>query len=284
MTAGSDTVERLVELGFSLYDARAYVGLLNQPPMTGYALANTTGIPQPKVYETLRRLARKGVAVALPGEPVRFVAVPPGQVLERLESDFRRRLANAEAGLMHEAGEAGAGVAVFESLRSWPEVERRATALLDGAIRHVYVSINCDAGDVLGAIQRADARGVRSDVLHFGREALELANGRSVRHVTTDGVVYRHHQARHLAVVADGAKVLWSLAPDGSDWEAVVADDGLLAAAVKGYVRHDIYVQQISRDFGELLEARYGPGLGDLVVPNAPAAPSKRSKRDSATA
>ena len=45
-----DVVGRLTELGFSVYEARAYVGLLGQEPMTGYALANLTGIPQPKVY------------------------------------------------------------------------------------------------------------------------------------------------------------------------------------------------------------------------------------------
>jgi hypothetical protein len=34
---------------------------------------------------------------------------------------------------------------------------------------------------------------------------------------------------------------------------------------VKGYIRHDMYVQQITEDFGPVLEERYGPGLGALV-------------------
>lgn len=71
------TVERLVELGFSHYEARAYIGLLGSKPLTGYALSNAIGIPQPKVYETLRRLARKGVALMFGGEPARFIALPP---------------------------------------------------------------------------------------------------------------------------------------------------------------------------------------------------------------
>ncbi|MGH9300202.1 MAG: hypothetical protein ACRDZT_09820, partial [Acidimicrobiales bacterium] len=73
--------------------------------------------------------------------------------------------------------------------------------------------------------------------------------------------------ARHLALVVDGTRVLWALAADGASWEAVTADDSLLAAAIKGYVRHDIYVQQISKDFGDVLAERYGPGLEELVVP-----------------
>ena len=37
-----------------------------------------------------------------------------------------------------------------------------------------------------------------------------------------------------------GQPVLWALAADGTAWDALRADDHLLAAAVKGYVRHDV--------------------------------------------
>ncbi len=274
MANESSSVDRLVDLGFSSYEARAYIGLLGNPPMTGYALSNSTGIPQPKVYETLRRLARKGVAIALEGEPLRFVALPTDQVLAQLDTSFHRRLADAEIGLMREADGAEQQLRVFEAYSEWTPVEHKAVELLDGARRHVYVSMNCEAPAVHEAVTGADARGVRVDVLHFGRDDLPVEHGRSLRHVTTDGVVYRHHQARHLAVVADSTKVLWALAPGGRDWQAVSGDDLLLAAAVKGYVRHDMYLQQISGDFGELLEARYGRALEELVVPGTSRGPS----------
>jgi hypothetical protein len=54
VTSQPGAVQRLIELGFSQYEAQAYVGLLGREPLTGYALSNVTGIPQPKVYETLR--------------------------------------------------------------------------------------------------------------------------------------------------------------------------------------------------------------------------------------
>lgn len=282
------TTQHLVDLGFSQYEARAYVGLLEaSEPTTGYALSNLTGVPQPKVYETLRRLARKGIAVMLNGEPARFVALPPSQLLAQLDSGFRHRLADAELALLRMQPTAGTHYRVLETLDTWTEVEGEAVRLLDGAERHAYVSINYEHAEATtDAIRRADGRGVRIDLLTFSVEAMDLAHGRAVRHESTDGVVYRHHQARHLAVVTDSTKVLWALASDGEEWDAVTADDALFAAAIKGYVRHDLYVQQIVADFGPRLATRYGPALEQLVMPSPDGAPdpqrangARRSRR-----
>src|SRR5260370_6226627 len=123
VTDDPGSVERLIELGFSHYEARAYVGLLGQPPITGYALSNVTGIPQPKVYETLRRLARKGAAIPIEGEPVRFVALPPAQLLAQLETAFHRRLGRAHP-VQH-----GALTPPGASSRPDPSVRARLRAL-----------------------------------------------------------------------------------------------------------------------------------------------------------
>ena len=269
MGPDADAVGRLIGIGFSQYEAQAYLGLLGREPMTGYALANITGIPQPKVYETLRRLSRKGVAVPVQGDTARFVAIPTSQLISQLDQDFRRRLADAELGLMRAGGEdRNHEVRVLGVTRDWPSIQTRAIALLDTAQRHVYISLHCDdPTPVLDAINRVDNRGVLIDMLLFGDAPVSITHGRCVRHESTRGVVYRHHQARHLAVVVDGSKMIWALAPDGTQWEQVGIDDALLAALVKGYVRHDIYVQQIATDFGTALSERYGPGLEGLVIP-----------------
>ncbi|MFC5219877.1 TrmB family transcriptional regulator [Streptomyces coerulescens] len=267
MTERLNVIERLVELGFTQYEARAYVGLLGEQPMTGYALSNSTKIPQPKVYETLRRLEDKHVVVRINDEPARYVAVQPDHLMSQLEGDFGRRLAVARLSL-HRLRLDGTddGLRVMNSMGSFTAAAAKACALIDAANRHVYLSLHSDQLDALApAVTAADSRGVRLDVLLFGRGEIALRNGRLVRHASTSGIVYRHHQARHLALVADTDEALWALAPGGHDWQGIYAKDQLLAAVVKGYVRHDLYVQQIFADLGEELEDRYGPGLEQLV-------------------
>jgi sugar-specific transcriptional regulator TrmB len=265
MSSTEATAERLVELGFSQYEARAYVGLLGAPPLTGYALSNATGIPQPKVYETLRRLAARGAVIQIAEGPARFAAVAPEQLLDHLDTDFKRRLSDARDDLARLVPDGGEQVRPVRAVRSRPGILARAATLLGEARRHVYLSGRTeDLAALAGAVAEAEARGVRFDVLHFGDAPFKLEQGRMLRHASTDGTIYRHHQARHLALVADSSTALWAVAPGGDDWDCLWAADSLFAAAVKGYVRHDMYIQQIYADFGEKLVERYGPGLAWL--------------------
>ncbi|MGH3200291.1 MAG: TrmB family transcriptional regulator [Streptosporangiaceae bacterium] len=265
--AQQGAVRRLIELGFSQYEAQAYVGLLGREPLTGYALANVTGIPQPKVYETLRRLTAKGVVAVMDSEPARFVAVPADRVLADLADSFSERLAGAEHELAGATQRPGVnGYRVLRSLPSWQAIQEHTVEVIDSSRRHVYVSVNCQDPAVIGAaIGRADVRGVVCDVLHFGEPIVAVRHGRTVGHDSTRGVVYRRHQARHVAVVAESADVVWAVAEDGVSWQSLVGRDSLLAALAKGYIRHDIYVQQIWNEFHDVLQERWGPGMQQLV-------------------
>lgn len=283
MGGAEATAERLVELGFSRYEARAYLGLIGTEPQTGYALANTTGIPQPKVYETLRKLVARNAVVKIGSDPARFVALAPEQLLGQLESDFRRRLTDAKLELERfDPARPGQEVRLFHSAQDRATIVTTAQDLLSKAEEHVYLAGSSEELAELGpGVAAAQDRGVRFDVLHFGRPPFAISNGRLLAHASTDGVLFRHHQARYLALVADGSTALWSLAPGGADWQGQWLADALFAALVKGYIRHDLYVQQIYADLPEPLTERYGPGLNGLIAPSA--RPSEPQHDDAGT-
>jgi HTH-type transcriptional regulator, sugar sensing transcriptional regulator len=287
MTAQDTTTELLGELGFSQYEARAYIGLLGQEPQTGYALSVRTQIPQPKVYETLRRLELKGAVACTSVSPAKYVAVAAERLVAGLRDQYGRRIEEVRVGLEELQGATGLPEwRVLESLRSWPAIAKRARSTISRATRHVYLSLHSDQLDDLSTeLQAADKAGVRCDVLCFGHASLELENGRFLQHSSTHGIVYRHHQARHLALVADSESAAWALAEDGSQWDSHIGTDPLLIAVVKGYIRHDMYVQQIFADFGDELVDRYGEGLGRLVLPpETPPAEQPRAARSSSAA
>ena len=138
----SSVVDRLVKLGFSVYESRTYVGLLSLGAATGYSVSNETGVPQPKVYETLRRLAERGAVIQTSDHPARYSAVPADALLEHLEQDFADRLQSARDELKAVvASDAAAEPRVVWRYTGLSAIAERASAMIS--------STQCGSGSTL---------------------------------------------------------------------------------------------------------------------------------------
>jgi sugar-specific transcriptional regulator TrmB len=259
--------ERLTRLGFSQYEARTYVGLLMSDGATGYGIANETGVPQPKVYETLRRLVDRGAAVLTGEHPARYAAVPPSLLLTALEKEFGAKVEAARISLEslpeRSAARPGLPLSRVDSLAAATELAVRAIA---AARTRVYMSGRGeDLKGLAGAIDDASERGVRFVIVHFGRLPFQAPRGKIMRHASTEGTLYASRKAHHLAVAVDSKWALWALARNGRDWEVMHGEVPLVASLVKSYIRHDLFVQRMYADLPSELEALYGPGLLQLT-------------------
>jgi HTH-type transcriptional regulator, sugar sensing transcriptional regulator len=259
--------QRLTQLGFSQYEARTYVGLLMSDGATGYSVANETGVPQPKVYETLRRLVDRGAAVLTGERPARYAAVAPEVLLEALEKGFADKVAAARHSLetlpARAFAERGLPIASLDSL---PAAIERAFGAISGARNRVYLSGRAEELKGLAtAVDEASERGVQFVIVHFGPLPFHAPHGKVMRHASTEGTLYASRKAHHLAVVVDSRWALWALARDGRDWEVLYGEVPLVANLVKSYIRHDLFVQRMYADLPAELELLYGPGLLQLT-------------------
>lgn len=261
-----DLAGSLHELGFSQYEAKCYVGLIAAEPQTGYRVAKTTGVPQPKVYETLRKLVSRGVVNEIAGEPTLFSAIPPDSLLDHLEDTFERRLDGARRSVRQlSSASLPSDLEYVERFDRLEDVIRVATECLHAATRRVYLSASTPELVALQSpLRAATERGVDAVVLVFGRRKVTLGSARVFHHASTDGAVFRHHQARHLAMVVDSERTVNAIAADGRTWQAIRTASAPVIASVKGLIRHDIDLQQIFADFGSQLVEAYGPGLQTL--------------------
>jgi sugar-specific transcriptional regulator TrmB len=263
--ANSALLDPLQELGFSQYEARCYVGLLNKEPQTGYSVAKITGVPQPKVYEALRKLVSRGAAFELAGSPVRFLPIPPAKLLDALESGVNQHLQEARVAAAALVDEEVPGVELLVSLQGWATIVESAVRIINQSALRIYISASvAQIGDLEVPLRDAADRGVNIVALCFGNMPFDDPRMRVYRHASTEGVIYRSHQARHLALISDSKSTLWALANDGRSWSAIESSNQLVMAALKGFIRHDIDMQQVFDDFGPELIDRYGPGLEAL--------------------
>ncbi len=95
-TIVSERVRRaLQELGLTDYEARAYIALIENGPLTAAELSEMKLIPYSKVYEVLGSLAEKGFIESQQGRPARYFPRSPATAIESLvkniERDVRRK-------------------------------------------------------------------------------------------------------------------------------------------------------------------------------------------------
>ena len=90
------TIERLVRLGLTTYEARAYATLVRRDSFTAAQIARTAGLPRQRIYDVLASLVEKGLASARPGTVVKYAALSPDVAVERLVAERRGAMAALE--------------------------------------------------------------------------------------------------------------------------------------------------------------------------------------------
>ncbi|GGP20384.1 hypothetical protein GCM10007981_08240 [Thermocladium modestius] len=80
-----DELKRLARMiGYSSYQLKAYMALVEHGPLPAKEVAKLAGIPSSKVYTVLSSLIRDGVVYSEQGRPLKFVAKPPREVFSTI--------------------------------------------------------------------------------------------------------------------------------------------------------------------------------------------------------
>lgn len=81
-------IENLQKLGFTANEAKIYAVLVCLKQARASEIAESAGVPRPKIYKTLRRMEKKGYVRIIEGEPTLFCCVEPEELIFRIRTDF----------------------------------------------------------------------------------------------------------------------------------------------------------------------------------------------------
>jgi Cd2+/Zn2+-exporting ATPase len=96
----TSAIDRLVALGLSEYEARAYVVLLEDGPSNGLRIADCSGVPRSQIAGVLGSLERSGAIVSKNGDGPRiFTAICADDFLNKVRRDYRSQIASLRASL-----------------------------------------------------------------------------------------------------------------------------------------------------------------------------------------
>lgn len=75
--------------GLNLYEVKIWTSLLSRGVATAGELSDMANVPRSRSYDVLESLERKGFVVMKLGKPIKYIAVPPTEVVERVKKNMK---------------------------------------------------------------------------------------------------------------------------------------------------------------------------------------------------
>ena len=76
--------------GLNLYEVRIWTALLSRGVSTAGELSDIANVPRSRSYDILESLEKKGFVIMKIGKPIKYLAVPPKEVLERVKKNIKK--------------------------------------------------------------------------------------------------------------------------------------------------------------------------------------------------
>jgi sugar-specific transcriptional regulator TrmB len=73
----------------NLYEVKIWTALLSRGVSTAGELSDIANVPRSRSYDVLESLEKKGFAITKLGKPIKYIAVPPEEVLERVKKNMK---------------------------------------------------------------------------------------------------------------------------------------------------------------------------------------------------
>jgi HTH-type transcriptional regulator, sugar sensing transcriptional regulator len=74
----------------NLYEVKVWAALLSRGNSTAGELSNISDVPRSRTYDILESLEKKGFVIMKLGKPIRFVALKPEEVVERVKKNLMK--------------------------------------------------------------------------------------------------------------------------------------------------------------------------------------------------
>ncbi|HLC81389.1 MAG TPA: helix-turn-helix domain-containing protein [Candidatus Nanoarchaeia archaeon] len=85
MFVQKDFLNKLKDFGLNSYESKLWVSLLSRGVSTAGELSDISAVPRSRAYDVLESLEKKGFIIVKVGKPIKYLAVPPAEVVERVK-------------------------------------------------------------------------------------------------------------------------------------------------------------------------------------------------------
>lgn len=264
MTLKTDeAIEILRDLGFTDYEARIYITLLEKNPLNGNEISVMSGVPNSKVYENLRRLEEsQHIFSVTEASKKKYVPLPFHDYLESVKKEFLKDTDHLEKFFEKISNKSDSDWSELYHIRGYkPSIEALKQEICD-AEKEIFISCWMRELELLyDSLKKAHDRGVKVVSILFDHRPMEV-EWTGFHHNEIHAAVDRH--MGELSCVLDHKKV-YIMESLTDDPHTVVGSHQVMVQTTRNYIRHDIYVNRIIKDFKEEMQEKYGENFEDLI-------------------
>ena len=255
-----EIVQAIENLGLSTYEAKAYFALLMESPLTGYKLSKISGVPRSRIYETIEKLAAKGLVLSQEGDTTLLIPVSLESFLEKKERESKRNI-NFLKDVLPQLKKPAETQGIW-TISGRDQIFESIIHFISQAKSHIYlVSFDSDIIFFESALSEAEKKQVAVYGAYCGEKEFKLKN------------MYPHQgepcsSCRDLSLTIDSEQALvgCTFPPDGARI-AVTKNPGIIHVAEE-YIKHEVFLSRLFESFDKVpsdeLNSIYQKIMGDL--------------------
>ncbi|MBC8494685.1 TrmB family transcriptional regulator [archaeon] len=89
MLIQKEFLKKIKDFGLNSYEAKIWTALLSRGVSTAGELSDIANVPRSRSYDVLESLEKKGFVVMKIGKPIKYIAIPPQEVLSRVKKKIQ---------------------------------------------------------------------------------------------------------------------------------------------------------------------------------------------------
>jgi sugar-specific transcriptional regulator TrmB len=231
--------EDMKRLGFSEYEVKAYMSLLEQYPLNGYGLSKASGIPRSRIYEILNNLEEKRIVFKeSDGEATVYYPLEPKLLVEKLKKELEQVLGHVQS-YADERFKKNNEDSRMINLKGYDDILGFLSLLIGQAKKRVALSIWEDEANLLvEELKDAEQRGITVKGVYFGKEV-------PLRNLVCHRRLHRYlaeKKERHISIVIDSEQVISGVVSRGEESRVSWIRDPGFAEMSEDYISHDVMI------------------------------------------
>lgn len=200
----NDNYKFLLEIGFTLNEAKVYLTLLQNRYLNGYEISKLSNVSRSLVYDVIDRLVAKGFILKSEGQVNYYCALPYDKVIEKIKNDNINKLNVAKEKLKNYSRIENESEYIF-NIKGIDEFFSKANDLILNAKKEISISIwKEDFPKIEESLLIASKKGIKIYIFSFSN--INFPSGEIFSYQLKDPTSLFPY--RRISIIVDGKEVI----------------------------------------------------------------------------